>query len=359
MKPARQMIAMKKKHIKCRYLTASLLLLAILIGCGKDRNETSDKDITSMAGVSSGNASVDMDAKSVQSKKTPGFRERKIGGRCGEISVSKDGKTIYVHNWVDISQLSDKRTTKAEKIVFYKDAGIRVDWDTDYINQSWLHDAPLVKELEVEEGNPYLYAVDDMLVQRAGAGYDEDSETELETLMLCVPGKSGEIRIPEGVQSVYEHAFLGCSLITSVFFPASVETVGNAAFGKMKSCVSIQADEDNQYYDSQGGVLYGKALGASEYACIAAYPAGRKDAVYEKEPEYIEEIQEGAFFGADHLREVYLPSRVRFIRSAAFQKCKNLRKVTVKNKKRISVVEGSAFEDCPRLKEWVKEKGKL
>ena len=75
--------------------------------------------------------------------------------------------------------------------------------------------------------------------------------------------------------------------------------------------------------------------------------------------EAIEEIQEGAFFGAGHLREVYLPSRVRFIRDAAFQKCKNLRKVAVKNKKRISVVEGDVFEDCPRLKEWVKEKGKL
>ena len=341
------------------YLTASLLLLAILIGCEKTGNESTVREITSTTGVFGGDADSDVGRELVQIDKPEKVHISTPRGKRGEISVSKDGTTIYVHNWVDIGRLSDKRTTKAEKIVFCKDAGIRVDWDADYIYQSWLHDAPLVKELEVEEGNPYLYAVDDMLVQRAGVGYDEDSETELETLMLCVPGKSGEIRIPEGVQSVYEHAFLGCSHITSVFLPASVETVGNAAFGKMKSCVSIQADEDNQYYDSQGGVLYGKALGASEYACIAAYPAGRKDAVYEKAPEYIEEIQEGAFFGAGHLREVYLPSRVRFIRFAAFQRCKNLRKVTVKNKKRISVVERDVFEGCPRLKEWVKEKGKL
>ena len=353
------MITMEKKYFIHRYLTVSLLLLAVLGGCGKDRNETLDKDKTSMAGVSSGNASADMDAKSVQRKKTPGFWERKIGGKRGEISVSKDGKIVYVHNWVDINELSDKRTIKAEKIIFCKDAGIIVDYDDEILYHSRLWSAPRIMELEVEKGNPFLYEKDGMLIQRAGVGLDNDHVMEQETLLLCNPGKKGMIKVPKSVQIIDNCAFLGCSLITSVFLPASVETVGNAAFGKMKSCVSIQADEDNQYYDSQDGVLYGKALGASEYACIAAYPAGRKDAVYEKAPEYIEEIQEGAFFGADHLREVYLPSRVRFIRSAAFQKCKNLRKVTVKNKKRISVVEGSAFEDCPRLKEWVKEKGKL
>lgn len=342
-----------------RYLIFTLLLLAILGGCGKTRNEITNKGkgIVSTAGMSGENTESNMNKEPLLDDNSEDIYSNKTRGCRGEISISKNGKTIYVHNWVKISELSDKRMKKAKKIVFCKDAGIRVDWDADYICHSWLDNAPLVKELEVEQGNPYLYAKDGMLIQRAGAGYDDDSTTTEETLMFCVPCKKGKIRIPQGVQCIFDYAFMGCSGITSVFLPASIQVVGNAAFGNMKSCISIETDNKNKFYYSKDGVLYGQpSASISQRPNIAAYPSGKTDPVYDKAPEYIEEIHEGAFLGAVHLQEVYLPSRVRVIRDAAFQNCKNLQKVVVKNKKRISFVEGNAFDDCPKLKERIKDK---
>ena len=348
---------MKKKHFMQLYLTASLLLLAVLGGCGKDRNEISDKEISSMAGVSCSTTDTDADNKPAQDEKTPGFWERKIGGKRGNISVSKDRKTIYVHNWVNVNELSNKRTKKAEKIIFCNDAGIIVDYEDEILYHSRLWSAPRIKELEVEKGNPFLYEEDGMLIQRAGVGLDNDHVMEHETLLLCNPGKKGKVKIPENVQIIDDCAFWGCSGITSVFLPASIQVVGNAAFGNMKSCISIETDNKNKFYYSKDGVLYGQpSASISQRPNIAAYPSGKTDPVYDKAPEYIEEIHEGAFLGAVHLQEVYLPSRVRVIRDAAFQNCKNLQKVVVKNKKRISFVEGNAFDDCPKLKERVKDK---
>ena len=86
----------------------------------------------------------------------------------------------------------------------------------------------------------------------------------------------------------------------------------------------------------------------------ARYDA-QTDRVY-KAPDNTWGISPCAFLGADHLREVYLPSRLKEIKEYTFSDCKNLRKVVVKNKKKISNVEENAFDNCPNLKEHVKDK---
>ena len=187
-------------------------------------------------------------------------------------------------------------------------------------------------------------------------GADEDTDNEM--IVFCAPGKKGEVRIPEGIQSIHFCAFLGCSGVTSVFLPESLEEVGDAAFGDMESCVSIQADEENTSYFSKDGVLYGRGRKSSTgYFSVAAYPAGKPDQIYEYDPAlgYIGEIKAGAFMGASNLREVRLPSKVKMINSGAFLGCKNLEKAIITGKKKISV-EGNAFDNCPRLKEWVRDK---
>lgn len=342
---------MKKKYFKHLYLTLSLLLL--LGGCGKDEEPTHDKTIY-RAAMSGASARTIVNGGTAQDRKPEESCCNFTNGRPGEIRISEDKKTIYIHGWVDIDRLSDHRTRKAEKIVFCKNAGVRIDWDAEYIYRPWLQDAPLVRELIVEEGNPYLYARDGMLIQRAGAKCDPDSETLLETLIFCAPRKEGKISIPEGVQLIYDCAFLGCSRITSVSLPASLTSVGNAALGNMKSCTSIQAHKNSKTFYSRDGILYGRDESRYGNTCIFSYPAGKRDTIYDTVPKYVKNVACGAFFGADHLREVYLPSRITAIYDSAFQQCKNLQKVTVKNKKRIPRVAEDAFKDCPRLKEHVK-----
>lgn len=344
---------MKKKYILYRYLILSLLLL--LGGCEKDKKPAHDKTIY-RAAMSGASARTIVNGGTAQDSKPEESCCNFTNGRPGEIRISEDKKTIYIHGWVDIDRLSDHRTRKAEKIVFCKNAGVRIDWDAEYIYRPWLQDAPLIRELIVEDGNPYLYARDGMLIQRAGAKCDPDSETLLETLIFCVPCKEGEINIPEGVQYLYDCAFLGCSRITSVSLPASLKEVGGAALGDMDSCTSIRAYKNSKTYYSQNGILYGRNENRCGETCIIAYPAGKRDTIYNTVPKYVEEVGYGAFFGADHLREVHLPSRIQIFYDSAFQQCKNLQKVTVKNKKKIPRVAEDAFKDCPKLKEHVKSK---
>ncbi len=277
------------------------------------------------------------------------------GQKYGKISVSRDRKTIYVHGWVDPYDLSDRRTKKAEKIVFCEDAGILteesvLDSSIDPWYGSRLQDAPLVKEVVVEKGNPFLYAKDGMLIKRKGA----DQYTDGDQLVFCVPRKKGSVRVPENVEYIGRCAFFGCSGITSVRFPASF--LYNACFANMKSCKSIQVDKksnkDTLFY-TKDGVLYRREF--LEYTRVVAYPAGKTDRVY-KAPDNTWGISPCAFLGADHLREVYLPSRLKEIKEYTFSDCKNLRKVVVKNKKKISNVEENAFDNCPNLKEHVKDK---
>ncbi len=347
---------MKTKHFIRRYLTVSLLLLFLLTGCGNTASEppasekASEKDTEPTGTPEPAETPEPTIEVGIEEK----FDPLPPGQKYGKISVSRDRKTIYVHGWVDPYDLSDRRTKKAEKIVFCEDAGILteesvLDSSIDPWYGSRLQDAPLVKEVVVEKGNPFLYAKDGMLIKRKGA----DQYTDGDQLVFCVPRKKGGVRVPENVEYIGRCAFFGCSGITSVRFPASF--LYNACFANMKSCKSIQVDKksnkDTLFY-TKDGVLYRREF--MEYTRVVAYPAGKTDRVY-KAPENTWEISPCAFRGADHLREVYLPSRLKEIKEYTFSDCKNLRKVVVKNKKKISLVDGRAFLNCPNLKEHVKD----
>ena len=355
---------MKKKHFMLLYLTASLLLLFLLAGCGNAANEPPASE-TPLGEVASGKDS--RPTESPEPAETPEpteevgteekFEPLPPGQKYGKIRVSKDKKTIYVHGWVDPYELSDRRTKRAEKIVFCRDAGILteesdVDSSFDPTYSPHLYDAPLVKEVVVEKGNPFLYAINGMLIKRKGA----DRYTYGDLLVFCVPRKKGAIQVPEGVEYIGSCAFWGCSDITSVRLPGSLLGIGGASFADMDSCTNIQADKTSNIFYTKDGVLY--SCDFLEYTSVLAYPAGKTEQIY-KAPKNTWIIYVGAFLGADHLREVRLPSGQQRIYDYAFRDCINLRKVNVKNKKKISLVEKNAFNGCPRLKEHVKDKNWL
>ncbi len=353
---ARQNKIMKTKNSFKKYglrkighcLIACLFFLPILGGCGAASNETTASGTASQANISQknikpGNSPIPDEATDI----SPGSKKR------GKISLSKDKKTIFVQGWLETHELTNRKTAKATKIVFRKDAGILVDGDILDFCLPPLQYAPLVKEIKVEEGNPFLYEKDGMLIQRAGADFDFEYTTDRETLILCVPCKKGKIRIPEGVQDIYSSAFWGCSDITSVFLPSSLNNIGNAAFGGMKSCKNIHPPKNSKEYISINGVLY---YYSNSNSVLIAYPAGKTDKIFNNAPKNTDFISAGAFLEATHLQEVYLPSGMEKIDDGAFGGCKNLRKVIVKNKKKINEVSAQAFWGCPKLKERVKDK---
>jgi hypothetical protein len=64
-----------------------------------------------------------------------------------------------------------------------------------------------------------------------------------DTLLCCPEGKTGSVKIAEGVTTIEGYAFLGCSSLTSIEIPSGVTTIGEGAFLKCSNLTSIQIPE--------------------------------------------------------------------------------------------------------------------
>ncbi len=67
----------------------------------------------------------------------------------------------------------------------------------------------------------------------------------LGTLILCPAGKSGEVTVPDAVETISDDAFIGCKNITKVTIPDSVTTIGSNAFNNCADELVIKANCDS------------------------------------------------------------------------------------------------------------------
>lgn len=114
------------------------------------------------------------------------------------------------------------------------------------------------------------------------------------------------IKIENGVTSIGDYAFFGCTKLTNVFIPDSVTRIGENAFGLCKSLTNITI------------------------------------------PDSVTSIEYFAFAGCSSLTSIVIPDGVTNIDGAAFQLCTNLTSVTIPDSV-ISIGE-SAFFGCSNLK---------
>ena len=173
-------------------------------------------------------------------------------------------------------------------------------------------------EFVVEEGNSAYCSVDGVL-------YSKDRTR----LIQCPGGKSGEVRIPEGVTSIGSSghwafrecrgvtsviipssvtsiesmSFLGCDKLAAVKIPASVERIGNEAFMSCGGLKAIDVEDGNGVYRSVDGILYNKDL-----TNLVQCPGGKTG-------------------------EVTVPSSVTSIEGCAFYNCRGLTSVTMRGER--------------------------
>ena len=84
------------------------------------------------------------------------------------------------------------------------------------------------------------------------------SVAELAPFSFSYAGNLESVRISEGVKSIGDNAFLGCTSLETVFIPASVEMIGKNAFDGCSKLRVITVDEKNEHFKAVDNVIYSK-----------------------------------------------------------------------------------------------------
>ena len=151
------------------------------------------------------------------------------------------------------------------------------------------------------------------------------------------------VTIGDGVTKIGKNAFYEFDNLSSVTIPAGVTTIGEAAFSLCDNLTSINVDANNQYYISDGGVLFNKAK-----TILLQYPIGKTDATYEI-PATVTTIGETAFCENTNLTSITFAagSALTTIGMNAFAECTNLTSVSIPTG--VTNIGNGAFTACSNL----------
>jgi|GEM_PF-1520342 len=216
----------------------------------------------------------------------------------------------------------------------------------------------------IEEGDGvFIYAGVRYEVSKDYVEIDGKEKTVSVLKVLPLKGGSyeGKVSIPEAVSyhrrklSVTEingHAFDNCPELTEVVVPKTVTYIPSISGSHKVERVTVA--EDNPYYRSLDGVLYGQdPFGWREkgvYTKLLYYPPSHPGERFNF-PEFVESIADGAFSNCQRLKSVVLSDKVTHIPNGAFANCLNLENITWGAGLRS--IWNRAFENCTALKSLV------
>lgn len=86
--------------------------------------------------------------------------------------------------------------------------------------------------IQIEISNPYLCLKDNVIFSN-----------DMNSLIMCAPGKRGEYVIPEGVRTIEDTAFSGCEYLTKVILPQTLIHIGTDAFCYCRGLYEISLPE--------------------------------------------------------------------------------------------------------------------
>ena len=214
-----------------------------------------------------------------------------------------------------------------------------------------------LEEITVAAGNKNFTAKDGIL-------YNAD-QTEL---LICPPGKSGDVTLPstvtriagsafngcakltgvtlhEGITKIENVVFEGCDGLTEVTLPATLTSLGNGAFDNCAGLTSVTVADGNTEFSSENGVLYSK-----DKTELLLYPMAKSDTNFTI-PDSVTRIASYTFKGARYLQTVTADD-LTSIESSAFMNCEALTSFTAES---LSEVESQAFYQCAKLETFTLE----
>lgn len=211
-------------------------------------------------------------------------------------------------------------------------------------------------------GNGFVY-ISEIIIDENNKVYDSREncnaiiETETNTMIAgCL-----NTVIPDSVTSIGEHAFCGCSGLTSIVIPNSVTDIGkevfsycqnlesisiaesvtsidNNVFNKCISLSEIKVDKSNKVYDSRencNAIIETKS-GTLMYGCMNTVI-----------PDDVTYLAAEAFSSCEGLTSITIPASVASIGDSVFEVCTSLKTVVIEEG--VESIEVLAFNGCKQL----------
>lgn len=152
------------------------------------------------------------------------------------------------------------------------------------------------------------------------------------------------ITLPEGIESLSDNCFYGCSKLTSISIPKSVTSIyqatfsGCTCFNGCASLTSIKVDEDNPVYDSRGNC--NAIIETATNTMIAGCQQTRI-------PNSVTALGHNCFFGCSGLTDITIPEGVTSIGSLCFYNCTSLTSLTIPGS--VTTLGDYCFDGCSAL----------
>lgn len=185
----------------------------------------------------------------------------------------------------------------------------------------------------------YVSSTNTLTIQ--GSGVMNDYKNSSDVPWYSYRSNIKTVVIENGVTSIGNSAFYGCSSLTSVNIPNGVTSIGDKAFtgcSKLKKVIVPDIAAWCRIKLADNPLFYAHHLYSDENTEI-------KDLVI---PSGITSISDKTFYSCYGLSSVTIGNNVSKIGSSAFQKCTGLSSVTIGNS--VKVIDALAFDGCTNLK---------
>ncbi len=159
------------------------------------------------------------------------------------------------------------------------------------------------------------------------------------------------VSIGDGITSIGDYTFQGCSGLTSVVIPNSVTSIGNSAFYKCSNLTSIVIPSSVTSIED-GAFMYCRSLTSvvipSSVTSIGnSVFSGCSSLTSIKIPNLVKSIGNSAFSGCSSLAIVEMPNSVTSIGNSAFSGCSSLAIAEIPSS--VTSIGNSAFSGCSSL----------
>ena len=160
------------------------------------------------------------------------------------------------------------------------------------------------------------------------------------------------IKLPDGLKSVGQRAFMDCSSLYMVYMPDGMESIGGMAFENCKQLRSVRIPESLTDF---GGFVFRDTLWLSKQQEESPLVivnnivvSGEECSGAVKIPDGVTAIADYAFYKSTGVKTVILPTSMRTIGTSAFQDCTGLSQLVIREG--LTTIGSSAFMQAINLK---------